>query len=57
MYGSNPNQAQEMRVGALLRTLPLPNPPFSAVPPPAQTESSNLVTGDNRKFKIKNFKN
>uniref|UniRef100_A0A1I8BMW2 Uncharacterized protein n=1 Tax=Meloidogyne hapla TaxID=6305 RepID=A0A1I8BMW2_MELHA len=37
-----------MRVGALLRTLPLPNPPFSAVPPPAQTESSNLVTGDNR---------
>uniref|UniRef100_A0A914LU27 peroxidase n=1 Tax=Meloidogyne incognita TaxID=6306 RepID=A0A914LU27_MELIC len=48
VYGSNPNQAQEMRVGALLRTLPLPNPPFSAVPPPAQTESSNLVTGDNR---------
>uniref|UniRef100_A0A1I8BNY5 ShKT domain-containing protein n=1 Tax=Meloidogyne hapla TaxID=6305 RepID=A0A1I8BNY5_MELHA len=48
VYGSNQIQAQEMRVGALLRTLPLPNPPFSAVPPPAQTESSNLVTGDNR---------
>lgn len=48
VYGSEPNSAREMRVGALLRTLPLDHTPFSALPPPLPGDQNNLVTGDNR---------
>ncbi|KAL3078983.1 hypothetical protein niasHS_014765 [Heterodera schachtii] len=48
IYGSDPKSALSLRAGALLRTLSLRMPPFSAVPPLEPTDKEKLLVGDNR---------
>uniref|UniRef100_A0A183C816 ShKT domain-containing protein n=1 Tax=Globodera pallida TaxID=36090 RepID=A0A183C816_GLOPA len=48
IYGNEPKAMRTLRAGALLRTLALRMPPFSAVPPLEPTDKEKLLVGDNR---------